>query len=85
MLDLGGWWAHKIKAERDLKFRCSGEETTCRRRQRWSPISRRGRQDSRHGGEDGGGAGPHRHCEPIKVCCFKPPCLLSFVKAALGS
>lgn len=53
--------------------------------QRWSPISRRGRQDSRHGGEDRGGAGPHRHCEPIKVCCFKPPCLLSFVKAALGN
>ena len=28
MLDLGGWWAHKIKAEGDLRFRCSGDETT---------------------------------------------------------
>lgn len=45
-----------------------------------------------HGGEDGAGPvtprfqtyGLQNH-ERIKACCFKPPCLLSFVKAALGS
>lgn len=36
MLDLGGWWAYKVKAEGGLRFRRSEEGTPWRWRQRRS-------------------------------------------------